>query len=338
MYKRRTLVKNEEVIIIFIKNRGFVEFQAFFKKYQPITVDQYKHDVPVFQFQEGEITGLDIFWIRKSDLRNSDDIKQAQNELSTIQYEALIDSHLKNITIPTKINDQEKINMANNTAKLIKQLGFDPADESWIEDSLADNNVEKSWFQFERLNKNEFTGDWSLYVQKCNEQFGTKLGIHEALELSKKRTRLLYGSMWLRRQGIADKTKWIEHSKKFEAKHRFREIRMDHWFQHNKNAFPVVKTKKAIQFHPGPYFKSCIEKVPHLFTDKQISSIKPGVELRILAYDNQEHYIALDFMEDISIKIRGKNEIEWKKVVPDYLIIVLPQDIEDSLESLIPWR
>lgn len=335
MIHRTKLTDKEEVVIIYILDRGFVTLPAIFKEYRNITISANSCEIPFFQLFNEEISGLTCFWIKKSDISDSDVIIRVQSRLKQLQYEAKICSDLEKLNLPTKITDKENIEMAQHKSasiqELIKRIGFDPSDNEWIETDLAKNELEKTWFRFERLYQHEFNGELKPYIDKCNKEFGTNLTEQNALALSKLRMRYIYGSMWIRRQGIADKSLWIKNALEFESKHRLREERMEEWNRIHKEKFPIVKTKTEVSFHPGPFFKQCIESVPQIFVDKQITAIRAGVDLKVLAYDNQEKYIVLDFMDEIALKIRGKVDLTWEKTTPDYLITVPPKELNNYL-------
>ncbi len=62
MDKRRQLSPNQEVILIYDANLGFIQQSAIFKEYRSIIHNKVQHDMPVFaRSNNEEIMGIDCF-------------------------------------------------------------------------------------------------------------------------------------------------------------------------------------------------------------------------------------------------------------------------------------
>jgi hypothetical protein len=337
--KRRILKPNQKVIIIYDSKIGFTTSSAIFKNYRQISIGSALHDIPVFDYQDGEITGLDCFWILPEEGRTPERIERLQYELIDLQIQALTFAKEKGYIVPLKIKDREIEVMAQeNTDRLqslIQKLGFDPRDASWIETELADGQRERNWFKFERENALMFASEWDDMTQQFNQQYDDSISVDEAKNLSKKRMRYLLGAYHIRMSGNADRANWKVVAKEFEQKHRDRENRMLTWTLQRDGKFPLARTKQPVLFFAGPYFAILIEKVPHLFTDTNCTYVKPGIILRVISYDPISRYIRLDFTAEIRKMIKGVDDPKpWVKDTADYDLWVKPEEVDAQLEFL----
>ncbi len=338
MLKRRRLSSEQEVIIIYDKT-GFVEKPATFVRYERVAVGKANHEVPVFDYDDKKITGLDCFWILPTDAKNPDKIQKLQYNLLRTQVAALEIGKKSGYDVPQKIKDAEIRKMAEeNTHRresLIAKFGFDPSDTSWIEVDLASTTRERNWFRFERENNLALSDKWDDMVEVYNNQFEDNITIDEAKQLSRKWYRFILGSHNVRITGDKDKEKWKQQARGFEKTHREREVRMRKWSMNHADHFPHVRARKPINFFAGPYFNECIERAPQIFTDTSCTWIKEGNILRVISYDTELKYIRLDFTEDIHKLIRGEVDPQpWKKDGPDYDMWLKPEEIETHLDVL----
>ncbi len=184
MLKRRRLSPGQEVLIIYDTNIGFVEKPAKFIKYERVPVGKVNHEIPVFDYNDKKITGLDCFWILPTDAKNPDKIHKLQYDLLKVQVSVLEISKQLGYNIPQKIKDGEIRKMAeeNITRRetLIKKFGFDPSDTSWIEVELASTTRERNWFRFERENALALSDKWDDMVSVYNHQFEDSITVNEA--------------------------------------------------------------------------------------------------------------------------------------------------------------
>jgi hypothetical protein len=336
---RRRLEPGQEVLIVYTEKIGFTEEKAIFKRYELVPFGETKVSVPIFDYQNEELSGLECFWIFPDDIRSPEKLQQLQYELISVQLKALEVAHELNYEIPLKIKDRKIRKMAQqsqeNLQSLIQKLGFDPRDESWIETELAETERETNWFRFERENALIFTDDWDDMTQVFNQRYADTISVEQAKNMSKKRMRYILGAYHTRMGGNADRGDWKKAARNFEKKHRDRENRMLTWTLAHKDRFPLVKAKKPIRFFTGPFFAQISEKVPHLFTDTLFNRVKEGTVLRILSYDPLDKYIRLDFPDKIRELIRGsKDEKPWLKDKSDYDMWVKPEEIKTHLEFL----
>ena len=338
---KRTLKPNQEIIIVYNKDIGFTEDKATFLRYEAKRINETNKNIPIFEYNNKEISGLECFWILPNDINSPEMLQRLQYELISVQLKVLEISNELGYELPVKIKDR-KLNqiVEDSQSKLqsiITKLGFDPRDESWIETELAINQRETNWFKFERENGLIFSEKWDDIVNTFNNQFNDDISIEQAKNISKKRMRYILGAYHTRIQGNPKKQNWIEAAKEFENKHRQRENRMLTWTLEHQKRFPLVKVKKSIRFFSGPFFNQISERVPHLFTDATFSWIKEGVILRVLSYDPKDRYIRLDFTEEIRNNIHGKiDEQPWIKDSSDYDMWLKPEEIETHLELLEP--
>lgn len=340
MLKRRKLTAGQQVIIIYDKEIGYVKYFATLLEYRSTPIGETLHEFPIFQYNNKEISGLDCFWILPTDIKKESDIEALQKELIPLQITMSQLSKEKGYIVPTKIQDNDIESIAttndNKMKSLIKKLGFDPRDDSWIETTIAETDREKKWFKFERENAIVFTHKWDDIIENFNKQYNEHISVEEAKSLSKKRMRYILGAYHIRMSGNGIVDDWKRSAKEFEKFHLDRENRMLTWTLMNQQAFPLVKTKKPVQFWPGPYFHECIENIPHLFTSSQCRYLKAEIVLRVISYDPEQKFIRLDFTEDVR-KLIKKNEIEikpWIKDRADYDIWIKPEEIDTHLDFL----
>lgn len=318
---------------------GFVEKQGTFQHYRKIQIGNVSQQIPFFIVDNKELSGLDCFWVLPDDVNSHDDIIRMQKDIISLQITALEISYAKGYDIPIKVKDKEIEKMAHENIErmnsLIQKLGFDPRDESWIENDLALSDREKNWFAFERENGLMFSQNWDDIITVYNNQYSDYISVEEAKNLSKKRMRYILGAYHLRIKGNPNRSEWKQASIEFEQYHRGIENRILDWSNEKKGKFPIVRTKDSIRFWPGPYFHECIEKIPQLFTNTNCSYIKKGIVLRVVGYDAQTNHIRLDFTEDNAKLIRGRTiEKPWIKDSADYDMWVMPEEIEEKLEFL----
>ncbi len=340
MLKRRLLTPGTEAIIIYDVHVGFTQQLVRFIEYRKVEHNGIIHQTPVFRKQNEEITGLDCFWILPSDIQNDLQLEQIQRELIGLQISTSAFGKTQGYKVPEKIKDKEIKEMSEQLAKdkqeFIDKIGYDPRDYSWAEKELAEDNTERSWFQFQRESGGSFNDDWSKTVKIFNQKFHQNINEKEAFRLTKKWKRYLIGA-W---NTIASQNKNVEDWKKaaldFEAHHREIEERMFEWSKKHEDAFPLVKVKKPIRFRCGPYFNACLEKIPKLFTSSMCSKIKEGVVLQVVAYDPQEKYIRLEFTPDIRKLIKPEEDKEelWSQMEIDYVIYVPPEEVETHIDML----
>ncbi|KKN04002.1 hypothetical protein LCGC14_1101850, partial [marine sediment metagenome] len=133
MLKRRRLILNQKVRIIFDSKIGFVSKPAIFKKYTRTMVGKVSHEIPVFEYEGREITGLDCFWIPEEQA-SPEQVELIQRQLIPLQVKALETSYKLGYEIPEKIKDPEIRKMAKENIEkidaLVKKFGFDPRDDS----------------------------------------------------------------------------------------------------------------------------------------------------------------------------------------------------------------
>lgn len=337
--KHRKLLLGDEVVLIYDVEVGFIKQSAVFKEYRIIQYNDIDHKIPVFQRLNSEITGLECFWIPA--LGATDEIiENTQKELIGLQVKVLELAKIEGINIPEKIKDDEIRKMAENNLNfrqaLIDKIGYDPLDYSWVEKELAENETEKKWFQFQREHDTEFAGDWDQTAADFNKQFNIDILPFEAFNLAKKWKRYILGAWNTIRSQNLDIESWKTAAIKFEKVHRERDSRMELWSSKHEKDLPLAKVKIPVDFFPGPYYNACVERVPKLFTNTNCSLIRSGVVLKITSYDPKDRYISLDFTNDVRniIKPGVLSKKVGEALIPDYVISVCPDDIEDRLEIL----
>lgn len=337
MIKRRKLTSQQDVILIYITGIGYVRELATLVEYRRIIINNVQHEIPVFVYQNKEITGLECFWLLPENAINEHYVLYIQKQIIEVQIKALE----LGITMPQKILDpQLKIIAKENNERLdhiIKKLGFDPRDETWIEKELADGQREHNWFQYERENSLSFSDNYDDIVAVFNSQYQDNISVEQAMNMSKKRMRYYLGAYHTRLNGNANVKDWISAAVEFEKVHRERENRMMTWSTSRGNVFPIVKTIQPIRFLPGPYFKEFSERCPQLFDGIELSNVVIGTVLRVISYDEVDKYIRLDFTADIRKLIKPNepsNTKIWIKQNSDYDLWLKPEQIETHLEKL----
>jgi len=333
---RRKLEPKQEVLIVYNSEIGFTEDKAIFSRYEQVSTGETTIDIPIFECNNSDLSGLECFWILPGDIR-PDKIQNFQYELISMQLKAMDVGHELGYEVPLKIKDRKLKEMAkqsqDNLKHLIQKLGFDPRDESWIERDLAETKRESNWFQFERENAIMFMEKWDDMTEVFNQRFADTVSVEQAKNMSKKRMRFILGAYHIRMTGNSTKEDWKKAAFSFEKKHRDRENRMLAWTMAYKDRFPLVK--KSIKFFAGPFFARISEKVPHLFTDTLFNRIKTGTVLRVISYDPVQKYIRLDFTKEIRELIHGSiDDTPWLKDKSDYDMWLKPESIDDHLEFL----
>jgi len=339
MLKRRRLKPEQEVVIIFDTRIGYVEKPAIFVKYEQISIGNSNHDIPVFDYEDRTITGLDCFWLLPQEAQNPEKIQKIQYDLLKAQVNVLTIGKRLGYNIPQKIKDPEIKKMAEeNNARIqavIDKFGFDPTDTSWIEIELSTTTRERNWFKFEREHALAMNDNWDDMIHVYKQQFDDTISLEEAKRLSKKWYRFVLGSHNIRLRGIKDRSQWVQDARDFEKTHRNRETRMLTWSLACKNKFPHIRTKQRVAFAPGPYFNECIERCPQLFTSPDCTMLKPGTILRVVSFDAEQKFIKLDFTEEIHALIKGEvQDKPWSREGPDYIIMVKPEEFDTHLEVL----
>lgn len=337
MPKRRRLESGQSVLIIYDCAIGFVQQPATFLRYDRIILQGVPHEIPIFDRDGKELSGLECFWILPSDAKTPEKIERLQYELILLQVVAFQVGRRLGQKVPLKMQDKKLEELANEREdrlqSLIQKVGFDPRDESWVETELADTDRERKWFEFERKNPAILQEDWEYAVQQYNREYNDNLDEHQAKNLCKKRTRYLLGAFHTRLTGNKNRQDWKDAATKFEKFHRERETRMLNWSLSRKGKFPKVEVVKPVAFQPEPFRQQCLEKIPHLFVDLNCSKLKPGVVLRVVSYDPQERFIKLDFPAEVRKLLHGiDDEKPWISYDMDYGIYVAPDQIETHLK------
>lgn len=337
--KRRKLEVNQEVVLIYVSDIGYVNIRALCTGYRRIMAGEANHEVPVFRYGSKEVTGAECFWLLPEDAKKG--IEQVQKQLAQLQLQATTLAKEMDYKMPDKVKDPAIEKMAaENVERLnavIEKFGFDPRDETWLEEELAEGDREKNWFKFERENGLVFSQNWDDVVQVYNQQFKDNIVVSQAKNMSKKRMRYWLGAHYTRMSGNNRVDDWKQAARNFEKAHRARENRMLSWSLLHRGKFPLVRTKEELPFWPGPYFHRILERLPHLFTDATIQKLKPGTILRVLSYDTQDKYIRLDFTEDTRKEIKPdepENTKIWVKDSADYDFWIKPEEVESHLEIL----
>lgn len=332
---RRKLSSNQEVVLIYLKTLGFVIEKANFIQYNIIDIDGNLFSIPFFKWKDKTISGLECFWLFPEDASSNETIERFQYQLIDVQISALEIGIEAGIKIPNKMRDKEMEKIAQDNVdrvkNLVTKLGYDPRDESWLESTLAITEKERKWFAFERKNPAIFAWKWPEIVSIFNKDNSETISVEDAKQLSKKRMRYVLGSFHVRFNGNSDQNAWIKSAKEFESLHREAENRMISWSLARQNNFPLAKSKEPIRFTAGPYFNECIEKIPHVFTDKNINYIRSNIVLRVVSYDPVKKYIKLDFTKDVKNKIKDSDEKPWIKEEADYNIWLKPEEIDSHL-------
>lgn len=338
--KRRKLVVGEEVLLIYDIKVGFIQQLAKFKEYRSIIYNGKQHEIPVFKRKYSEITGLECFWIKPSDIDDDARVEQIQRELIDLQLRAFEIGEITNSQVPEKIRDKEIRQMAKQNADfratLMEKLGYDPLDYSWVERELAEVPLERLWFKFQRERKGSFDDNWKRTAKLFQDTHHKEITPEEAFDLSRKWKRYIIGAWNTIAAQNANVEDWKTAAKRFEKHHRDIETRMMQWSIIHKDAHPLAKVKSPVNFQHGPYFNECLEKVPKLFVDATCYQLREGVVLEVVSYDPELRYIRLDFTPDIREKIKPgipQND-PWRPMKADYVIYVSPDNVDEQLEFL----
>lgn len=339
--KRRKLEAGQEVVLIYVTGVGYVKEPATFQMYRRIMMTGTEHDTPVFRYKDKEITGLECFWLLPENAANDNYVLEIQRQLTLLQIKAYEIAREMDYSMPEKVQDPQLKELANENVdrmqKVINKFGFDPRDETWLEDLVEGR--EKNWFKYERENGAAFSENWDDLVVVFNQQFNDTISVDQARNMSKKRMRYYLGAHQTRMSGNGKRENWAAAAKEFEKAHRERENRMLTWSMIRQPNFPLVKVKKPIKFWPGPYFHQFLERCPQLFSNPQLQTIKTGTFLRVISYDTQDKYIRLDFAADIRSLIKPdepKDAKIWLKDKADYDLWLKPEEIETHLDILEP--
>lgn len=342
MNKRRRLSSGQEVVLIYDVELGFIQQSAVFQEYRKVQKKGITHEIPIFIRRNGEISGLECFWILPTDIDDDARIEQLQRELIGLQLQVSEFGHYYGYNVPEKIQDKEIAEMAANQAEyraqLVKEFGYDPLDYSWVEKELAEGSLEKNWFQFQREHKGSFSDDWNKHAKEFEDKFHKSISPEEAFDMSRKWKRYLIGAWNTIASQNSNMEDWKSAAKKFEKHHKAIETRMFEWTATHKDNPPMAKVIEPVRFRHGPYFNECVERVPQLFVDATCYEIKPDVILQVLSYDPQLKYIRLDFPSDIQEKIKPgvpQND-PCRPMKADYVIYISPLEVETHLEFLTP--
>lgn len=337
--KRRRLSAGEEVVLIYDVNAGFIQQSARFKEYRSIIYNERKHEIPVFERHKSEeITGLECFWVRPSDIESDVHLEELQRSLVELQLSAMKVGDAVNTKVPEKIQDKEIRTMAQDfaafRADLKNKLGYDPLDYSWVERELAETQLERQWFKFQREHKGSFDENWEQTAKLFQDAYHKAITAEEAFDLSRKWKRYILGAWNKIAAQNSNIEEWKSEAKRFEQYHRDVETRMMEWSMKHRDKYPTAKVKSPITFQHGPYFHECLERVPKLFVDATCFQIREDVILEVVAYDPVEKYIRLDFTADVREKIKPgvpRND-PWRPMRADYVIHVPPDKIDEHLE------
>lgn len=329
--KARRLVAPQTVTIIYWQGKGFGEWPADFLRYDFVDGKEY----PVFKAEGQETRGLDCFWVLPSEVKPND-IPKYQYEIVRMQAKALQLAHEVGYGMKAKVQDTELLQIAKENAeisqRLIQKFGYDPRDTAWIEDMLAENELERSWYQFSRETDLPYAVSWQEAVADFNKTHPQPVTIDLAQKLSTKRTRYVLGSYAERMKPNPNKDDWVKAAKQYEETCRLRDDRMEAWSRARNGKFPIAKAKRPIKFSPGPHFRVCIQKLPQLFTNPHCDELKAGIELEVVSYDPQLGNVRLDLPAAIRSLIRPDPPIRWRPTDVDYIVWVLPHEVQDSLE------
>lgn len=329
--KSRRLVAPQQVTIIYIKNEGFIETPADFLRYDLVDGREF----PVFGIEGREVAGLDCFWVLSPEVAD-EDIPKYQYEIVRMQAKALQLAHEIGYDMVSKVQDSELVQIAQENdeirQRLIQKFGYDPRDTAWIEESLAEHDLERMWFQFSRETDLPYTVEWKEAVAEFNKRYPQPVTVDLAEKMSTRRTRFVLGSYAERMRPNPNKEDWVVAAKQYEETCRLRDERMDAWSRARNGKFPIAKAKQPVKFSPGPYFRVCIEKLPQLFTNPHCDELRAGIELEVVSYDPQLGNIRLDLPKGVRQLIRPDPPIRWRPTNVDYIVWVLPHEVQNNLE------
>lgn len=212
---------------------------------------------------------------------------------------------------------------------IIDTKGYDPADDSWVEELLANGVKELAWFRFVR--EKSLPKHTQELIEEFKKLYSIEITMNESVELSKKRMRYLMGAAKSRWQDDSTQTTWISSAKEFESKHRAIEERMKAWTESRKGDYPFVVNKLPLRFWAGQWMQQCLIKIPELFADTTCSHIKEGILLKVYGYDPETKHIDIDFSDEIRNRLVGKlarKSEDW------YVIFSHPSSIKEELDGL----
>lgn len=322
---------DDQALILWEKHHGFLQLDATFQSYANVDNSSF----PLFSTNIGNILGRDCFWILKKHIQSDKDIDKYQKLIIPLQIKMAILAHMFNMPLDLKIINQEILNVIeekkqniNKIQNFVEKYGFDPTDDTWVETAMAENDIEKKWFKFTRVNK--LPAHNTDVISKFNAQENTNISVEEAIELTKKKMRYILGSFVIRYNGEKDVEKWKAAAQDFEQEFRERDKRVKNWVLSRNKIMPLVTTVKPIEFWHGNILVKCIEKIPHFFVSPDCEFIKPGVVLEVVGYDPQDKWINLDFPKDIRKALTGQEE---PLLEPTYAIVLHPKD-SDSLDGI----
>lgn len=330
----RVLKPGQPVILVWVSGIGATEIPAKFAEY---IQGEFSERTPKFTADFGDVTGERCFWILPNDVRIKSVIEW-QKLVAPVQCAAFAMAQRYGERTMDKVGDPaltaagrkaQAIEKARQT--LVDKLGFDPTDDSWVEEHLADSDVERAWFRFCREQGLPIANTETLSTFKTLT--GVSLTADEADRLSRKRMRFLMGAFKIRWAGEKEPEKWVHAAKDFERRHREREIRMAEWAERNKGAYPAAVCKQPIRFHAGPFLEKCLLRIPQAFTDTTCSYVKPGVALRIFGYDPVDGWADLDFCDELRMALTGtlhRGKDGW------YAMIIRPDEVQTHLEGFPP--
>jgi len=322
------LKSNDEVFILWTKQNGFVEFEARFQSYVKGKIVQ---RTPLFSSSSGDVTGEECFWILKTRIKHPSEITIYQKMLFPLQshFQKLAKRTKQKFHPKIKVREFEKMVQENNDQheRFVARYGFDPLDDSWIEQHLAANELEKNWFEFTRKNRIVVLDDQN--IKNFNKQYGKDINVEQGNQLSKKRHRYVLGSYSSRMRGINDVEQWKKESVEFETHFNEVENRMRNWTLSRNGRYPYVTVKLPVRFWHGAMLNQCIERIPEVFTAPDCGFIKSGVALQVFGYDPEDKWIDLDFAEDIRHRLLGQKKRPEKAA---YSIAVLPDEVGSHLE------
>lgn len=320
------LKQGDEVYIIWTSKLNYVKLDGVFLSY---VEGKQLEKTTLFETEQGTITGEECFWILKKHIKKQEDILKYQKQIIPLQLS------LSEHNFPQKVHYKElnkmiseKMSNRDKLKQFIQKYGFNPFDDSWIENILAENEIEKKWFKFTR--DRNFPYPEQEIVDLFNHENETNITKEEARKLTVKKMRYILGSVSIRQQGNPLVDDWKENAIAYEKRFSDRDKRMDEWVQTRNGNFPWVTTKQPLEFLSGTHLLKCIEKIPHVFTSPDCDFIKQGIVLEVRRYDPIEKWIHLDFTPDVRELLLGtKEEIET-----DYAILLKPQNLNESLEGL----
>jgi hypothetical protein len=321
------LKQGDKVVIIWTKKKGFVNIDAeFIFNVDGITTK----NTPLFKSGDEEVLGEDCFWLLE---KHKNQVKRYQKEVIPLQVYNSILAQKQGVYIPLKVKEAKKMaekQMGLNSAINVftNKYGFNPTDDSWIENCLASTKIEKNWFEYTRIKNMPVHVD--DLIQDFNKTYGETITLEEALKLTIKKVRYAFGAFEVRQKGIKDTELWKKNAIDFEKRFSERDVRMEEWKKtHSRTYF--VSTKKSVEFWPGNLLVRFIEKIPQVFTSPDCDFIKSGVSLEVISFDPMEKWINLDFTSDIrELVLKQKEPLQQRP----YSVVIHPSVIYDCLDGV----